>query len=161
MTPDYAIRPAQPGDVAAIAALTDAAYARYVPILGRRPVPMTWDYDRVVAEWQVWVAEDDEYLVGVLVLVPDDRALLIESVAVAPSAQGRGVGRGLLDHAVAVANTQGAETLRLYTNARMTDNIALYRRYGFVITDRKTHRDREIVHMSIDVSAHCGPAGQT
>ena len=149
MKPDWRIRRARPGDANPIAALTDAAYGKYVPVLGRNPAPMDWDYDRLVAEWQAWVAEADERLVGVLLMEPESDAntLWVESVAVSPPRQGRGLGRALLDHAIAEASRQGHSTVRLYTNVKMTENIALYRRYGF----DETKREGSLVYMSIAV----------
>lgn len=145
------LRRAASGDAPAIAALTDAAYANYIPVIGRRPSPMDWDYARLVDEWQVWVVEVGGALAGILLLVPEADALLIESVAVAPEMQGRGLGRGLIDHALAEATRQGFQALRLYTNAKLTENIAMYRRYGFHQTRRQEMDDRTLVHMSIDV----------
>ena len=143
------IRRARLEDTSAIAALTEAAYAKHVPVLGRRPAPMDWDYHRVVAEWQAWVAEDNAHLIGALLMVPEESALLIESIAVFPAAQGRGLGRRLIDHAFIEARRQGLAAVRLYTNARMTDNIAFYGRYGFRESARQISSDRHIVHMEM------------
>jgi hypothetical protein len=40
-TQDVVIRRASPGEAEIVAAITMAAYARYVPLLGRQPRPMT------------------------------------------------------------------------------------------------------------------------
>ena len=42
------IRRAVAGDAAAIAALTRAAYEKWIPVIGRAPKPMTADYDDAV-----------------------------------------------------------------------------------------------------------------
>ena len=47
-------------------------------------------------------------------------------------ARGRGLGRRLLDHAVAEARGLGFRQITLETASCLTDAIAMYRRYGFV-----------------------------
>ena len=130
MSAAWHLRRAASGDAPAIVALTDAAYAKFIPVIGRRPAPMSWDYARLADDWQVWVIEVGDALAGILMLVPKADALLIESVAVAPEMQGRGLGRRLIDHALAEAGRQEFPALRLYTNAKMTENVAPYRRLG-------------------------------
>ena len=57
MSESETLRPAAPDDAAAVAALTDAAYGKFVPRIGRSPMPMTFDYARVIAEHPVWVID--------------------------------------------------------------------------------------------------------
>jgi ribosomal protein S18 acetylase RimI-like enzyme len=68
--------------------------------------------------------------------------MLIESVAVDPRHQGRGLGRRLMALAEAEARRQGRLAVRLYTNAKMTENIALYARLGYRETERRPHETR-------------------
>jgi ribosomal protein S18 acetylase RimI-like enzyme len=131
------LRRATADDVPAITALVTAAYSVYVPRMGRRPMPMLADYGAVVADQETWVAVEDGAVVGVLVLEPEPDSLLVENVAVAPHAQGRGVGRLLLDHAEDRAREHGAGDIRLYTHQTMTENVALYRARGFVDDQRR------------------------
>jgi hypothetical protein len=42
------LRRATPDDAAAVRALVRSAYAKWVPIIGREPVPMTADFDLAV-----------------------------------------------------------------------------------------------------------------
>jgi hypothetical protein len=44
-----ALRRATPPDAPAVRDLTRAAYAKWVPVLGREPLPMTADYDAAFA----------------------------------------------------------------------------------------------------------------
>jgi ribosomal protein S18 acetylase RimI-like enzyme len=92
---------------------------------------MAADYDALVAEGAVWVAVTDEGLVGVLVLRPQVDSLLLENVAVAPPAQGRGLGGALVAFAEERARELGLGAVTLYTNARMTENLALYPALGY------------------------------
>jgi ribosomal protein S18 acetylase RimI-like enzyme len=75
----------------------------------------------------------------VLVLVPEQDAMLLANVAVAPAVRGTGMGRCLLEFAERMAKASGYRHLRLYTHETMTENIALYTRIGYA----ETHRARE------------------
>ncbi len=134
------IRLATQGDLPAIVALTAVAYARYGAVLDAPPLPVTEDYAPRIAAGQVWVAEGPAGAPsGLIVLEHEPDHLLIFSVAVAPERQGEGLGRRLLAWAEAEARAAGVDTLRLYTNARMTRNIALYTRCGYRETGRRAH----------------------
>jgi GNAT superfamily N-acetyltransferase len=56
---------------------------------------------------------------------------IVESVAVAPDAQGMGVGRALMAHALAIAVAQGCYKLALSSNIKRTAAHAFYDRLGF------------------------------
>ena len=73
---------------------------------------------------------------------------MVENVAVAPAFQGRGLGRRLMMHAETLAAGSGRTEIRLYTNARFTENIALYRRLGYRIDREEQLAHRIAVHMS-------------
>ena len=64
------------------------------------------------------VAENE--VVGILVLLPDDGAMLLDNVAVHPDRHGRGYGRALIAFAERVARERGFKAIRLYTNEAMT-----------------------------------------
>lgn len=142
-----ALRPARPADAPAVTALVRAAYARWVPRLGREPAPMTEDDAALIAAGAVTLLEDAGALLGVLVLIPEPDALLIENVAIAPDAQGRGLGGLLLAEAERVGREIGRCRVRLYTNAAMTENIGFYARRGFVETRRATEHGLHRVYM--------------
>lgn len=129
-------RPATPADVPVLERLATAAYEHYVPRIGRPPAPMTADYAAAVATGWTWVAEDDGTPVGLLVLVPARDHMLLENVAVDPTAQGRGVGGALLALAEEQSRAAGFTEVRLYTNEAMTENLTYYPRRGYVETAR-------------------------
>ena len=54
-----------------------------------------------------------------------------------PARKGLGIGRSLLLHAEQEARTLGYASLYLYTNEKMTENIAMYRRAGYVEYERR------------------------
>jgi GNAT superfamily N-acetyltransferase len=131
------IRLALPGEYDAIRALVRASYALYVPRIGREPMPMGDDYHARIAAKEAWVMpREDGTIIGVIVLVDEPDTLLLDNVAVAASEQGKGFGRALIAFAEEEAIRRGLCRLRLFTNVKMTENVALYRRLGFVETHR-------------------------
>ncbi len=130
------IRPATAADVPAIARIVDAAYAPYVPRIGRKPAPMLDDHAARVRDGQVWVFEANGAVAGVAVLLDEADHLLLDNVAVDGAHRGTGVGRALLEFTEAEAVRRGYGEVRLYTNVMMTENVALYRRIGYRETGR-------------------------
>jgi ribosomal protein S18 acetylase RimI-like enzyme len=151
------IRLAQAADRAALEAIVQAAYEPWVPVIGVRPLPMVADYGRVIAAEQAYLLENGE-VDGLIVLVAEDGTLLVENVAVRPERQGRGLGRRLLAFAEFRARTLGLAALRLYTNEKMTANIALYESLGYRETSREDIDGRQVVHLRKDLQ-HSGTAG--
>ena len=141
------IRLAGPDDLTAIETIVHNAYARYVERIGRKPGPMLDDYSRLIQDRRVYVAEERGAINGILALIPQDDALLLDNVAVAPEAQGRGVGRTLLMFAERQAVDAGFERIRLYTNEAMIENIELYRRIGYTETHRAEEHGLRRVYM--------------
>ena len=132
-------RLAEPNDRPAVESIVQAAYGHYVARIGQKPGPMLDDYTALIAERRVHVLEDAEGLLGLLVLIPEPQAMLLDNVALHPRAQRRGFGRLLLDFAETTARTAGYTTIRLYTHVMMTENIALYTNLGY----HETHRGEE------------------
>lgn len=134
------IRPASARDERPICALVRAAYAPYVARMGRAPAPMTADYRALIRAGAVWVAVEQRKIVGVLVLLPQPEALLLENVAVDPKHQRRGIGRALIAFAEEQARQLGLKRVSLYTNERMYENLALYPRLDYVEVGRHSER---------------------
>jgi len=130
---DYVIRRATLADASAVDALTQAAYAKWVPIIGRKPMPMLADYTKAVVDHRVDTIEIEGRLAALVELDLRPDHLLIVNLAVHPEYQGRGLGKMLLAHAESVAREAGLGELRLYTNKLMVVNIALYQRHGYAI----------------------------
>jgi ribosomal protein S18 acetylase RimI-like enzyme len=143
------IRPAYASDADAVRALVRAAYGRWVARFGREPSPMRDDYARRIADGQVWVLEEDAAIIGLIVLKDDPEALMIPNIAVAPVAQGRGHGRRMLAFAEAEAKRRGYQEIRLYVNALMTENIALYQHLGFIEIGRVHGDEPDRVYLSM------------
>lgn len=129
---EYTARAATLDDAADVAACVDAAYAHYIARNGLVPGPMREDYAAVVRDAQVTVVEHAGAIVAVLVLAVAAEGFLLDNVAVAPAHQGTGLGRYLLEYAEAEAVRQGFDSIYLYTQEAMTENLALYERVGYV-----------------------------
>ncbi len=142
---EYSFRSAIGTDVPKVAALVSAAYGQYVERIGILPRPMTDDYAEVIANQQVTVAESHGTIVGVIVLAVDDEGFLIDNVAVDPSYRGKGLGKALLEFAEAEALRAGFDSIHLYTHEKMTENLALYSRIGYVEYDRRSQGDFSLV----------------
>jgi len=134
----HRLRPATESDVPSVAALVDAAYGHYVERIGMLPGPMTNDYADVIRTRQVTVAERQGAIVGIIVLTVTDEGFLVDNVAVHPSHRGTGLGRALLQFAEAEAQRAGFDAIYLYTHEKMTENLALYARIGYVEYDRRS-----------------------
>lgn len=132
------IRLARPDEAAALKAIVEAAYARWVPVIGRRPLPMDDDYAARVSDGDAWVAERESGIAGLVVLEEADRFLLLDNVAVAAAHEGTGLGRALIAFAEAEAARRGFAEIRLYTNVKMARNIALYERLGYARLEEET-----------------------
>lgn len=130
------IRPAEASDEAAILACAEQAYSRFIPRIGRKPAPMLADYRGQIAAGQVWIAEDGSDLAGFIVFAPQGDVMLLENVAVLPTAAGRGIGKALIGCCEAEARRLGLRAISLYTNEKMVENIAIYPKLGYVETRR-------------------------
>ena len=144
------MRLADDDDKAAVAALQQAAYAKNRDLLGCEPLPLQKSIDEIFDEFEVWLLEDvigDGRLLGVLIVEPRRDDLLVWSVAVHPDAQGRGIGKLLLQTAELRARQFGHDVVRLYTGRDLTDLIDWYMRLGFDVEREEELDDRAIVHM--------------
>jgi ribosomal protein S18 acetylase RimI-like enzyme len=146
-------RPATTADATRLNALARAAYAVYLPIIGREPMPMAADWATLLGEQEIWILDEPgggptDFLLGSLALQVRADHVVIWSIAVAPERQRAGIGRALMRFAEQRARALGLGELRLFTNARMTRNIELYRGLGYAETGREDLADRSIVHMS-------------
>jgi ribosomal protein S18 acetylase RimI-like enzyme len=157
--PNVEIRPAILADAARIRDLTRAAYAKWVALIGREPLPMQAAYERAVVEHTIDLLIVDGALAGLVetILRPDH--LWIENVAVAPEQQGRGFGRLLLAHAERRAIQAGRPEIRLLTNQAFAANLELYARRGYIVNRTEPFRGGTTVHMSRRIEPPLARAG--
>ncbi len=134
------IRPATVDDISAIERIVRDAYSPYIQRIGATPGPMLDDYPARIAQGLVHLLLASGDIQALLVLIPEPDCLLLDNIAVSPGAQGKGYGRHLLRFAEDEARRRGLAAIRLYTQEKMTENIGIYRRHGYV----ETHRAEEI-----------------
>ncbi len=146
--PPTAFRRATSSDAVAIRDLTRAAYARWVPLIGREPLPMRVDYDAALLVHRFDVFQRGPDILALIETALRDDHLWIENIAVRPDQQGHGLGRRLLAHAEALAREARRPALRLLTNAAFASNIALYERSGYAVTERAPFLDGVTVSMA-------------
>lgn len=129
---DVTIRPAVPGDAPAVAQCVEEAYSRYIERIGKKPAPMLEDYGQVIENDTVHVLQCGDKLAGVLVLSAQREYILLENIAIVSALQGRSLGKRLMQFAERYAKEQGKREIRLYTNEKMYENIAIYKHCGYI-----------------------------
>lgn len=133
------IRLAEAHDEPNIRDCAEQAYARYVPAIGRKPAPMVADFAAQIAAGAVYVATDEHCTFqGFVVFHAREEHILLESVAVLPSATGRGVGKSLIAFCESAGRERGMQTVQLYTNVMMADNLLIYPKLGYVNVGQRT-----------------------
>lgn len=128
---EVVIRRAEPGDLEALIRLEEAAFTadRMTPRSLARLLRAGRN-DLLVA------AQADGRLSGAVVLLRrrGSRQERVYSLAVDPSARGRGIARALLEAALEAASGRGAERVVLEVRPENGAALALYERAGFVRT---------------------------
>jgi GNAT superfamily N-acetyltransferase len=141
------LRIGRPADVEAIRALTREAYAKWVKVIGREPLPMAADYAEALRKHRFDLLHVGRRLVALIETVPQGDWLLIENVAVRPDFQGHGFGKRLLIQAEELAAAAGLRGTRLYTNKLFAENLRLYASLGYEVEREETLNGGGVVHM--------------
>ncbi len=139
------LRRATAADLPAIKAIIDAAYAKYLTRMDKRPAPMFRDYGPSVEDGTTWVAGSP--VMAVLTLYPREDHLLVENIAIHPDGQGRGLGRALMGFAEQEAARRGFTRMALVTHEAMTENQAIYGRLGYTEVDRRAEDGYRRIYM--------------
>lgn len=137
--PDWTLRDARPDDLGGIAMLYETSGLDAPGSSGLETLRVNYARLMALPGARVLVAcAADGTLVGTLTLfvLPllahrGTPAALVEDVAVHPAAQGRGLGRALVAHALRIAAEAGCYKLALSSNASRTQAHAFYERLGF------------------------------
>lgn len=142
------IRQARIDEAGAIRALVRAAYAKWVPVIGREPRPMLADYEAAVQLHRFDLVEVLGQLVALIETELREGHLWVENIAVQPERQGQGLGRLLLAHAEGQARAAGVVEIRLLTNGKMAANRRLYASVGYVEDREEPFGDGTVVCLS-------------
>ena len=103
----------------------------------------------------IYVATCNRNIVGVYVLLETrPKTIEIMNIAVSEDMQGKGIGKQLLQHAIATAKDQNVYTLEIGTGNSSIFQLALYQKYGFRIFSIdfdyfSKHYEEEIVENGI------------
>lgn len=129
------IRPAREADAAAVSRCVSRAYSFYIDRIGKAPGPMLVDYQQIIRQHEVHVAESADasppVLLGVLVLIISPDQFLLDNIAVAPAFQGVGIGSKLVAVAERRARECGYPRIELYTHELMIENLEMYPKLGY------------------------------
>ncbi|MEO1292581.1 MAG: GNAT family N-acetyltransferase [Pseudomonadota bacterium] len=138
--PDLTVRRASVDDEPALRPLVEAAFAQYTARIGKPTAPVFTNFTAAIVARHVLVAEVDGTILGYVLSFAQGGDWYLDTVAVAPHAQGQGVGRRLIAEAEALGRRSGAKTAALFTNAAMHKNLSLYPRLGYT-EERRGHED--------------------
>jgi diamine N-acetyltransferase len=129
------IRLAVPGDSSDVASLMRRSFIeyedQYTPEGFAATVLRPDQVQARMKEGPMWVALENEAVVGTVSAVLKDEGLYIRSMAVDPLARGKRIGRKLLDRAEAFAVQRECKRLFLSTTPFLSHAIKLYEDYGF------------------------------
>lgn len=146
--PTIELRPAEPWEAAAIKGIVRAAYAKWIPVIGREPLPMQADCQQALRDHLFDVVVENGRIVGLIETIKRGDHIWIENVAVIPEAQGRGIGRRLLARAERQAIAAGCFEARLLTNGAFEANVSLYSRLGYTVDRQEEFMNGTTVYMS-------------
>lgn len=140
-----AIRPFEPGEEALVHRVIEDAFAEWE---SRPPNPFegwrAWALGRSGFEpWMLPVAIADGQIVGAAYLILYSGAGWVQQLAVREDHRGRGLGRGLLQHAFREFFLRGERTSGLSTDSR-TGALTLYEHVGMSVTRSYTHYAKEL-----------------
>ena len=142
------IRRATAQDLDSITHCVEKAYEGYISRVGKRPASMDANFAPLLKDGFIWVADLDNEILGLMVVIENPKAFEIQSVAVLPEVQRRGIGRKLLSLAEDLALQKGCRTLRLYTNTAVPELVTYYAALGYVEEKRGYDRGYHRVYMS-------------
>jgi len=142
------IRLAGLDDAAAVTALTRSAYSKWVPVIGREPLPMRADHAAHIRDHRTDLLFVGENLAALVETIERDDDVLIENVAVDPNFQKRGYGRKMVAYAEQLARAAGLTVVRLYTHQRFEENLRLYASLGYEVEREEAVSGGILIHMA-------------
>lgn len=94
-----------------------------------------------------FVAEDGDRVVGVILSGHDGRRGFIHHTAVLSAYRNRGIGRALVDRALAALEAEGIHKVALVVFERNEDGNAFWEKLGFTVREDLVYRNRALHEM--------------
>ncbi len=144
-TPAFSLREHRPGDMGWVVARHGAVYAaeygwssQIEALTAEIVAGFLKNFDP--ARERCWIAEMDGEPVGSIFLVRDnDETARIRLLIVDPRARGLGIGRRLVEEAIAFARTTGYSRITLWTHSVLTAARMIYLKAGFRLVEEWIH----------------------
>lgn len=133
MSQSIQIRLATTTDLPAIQTCVQLAFAKYLTRMLVPPEPLQKDYQVVLKTATLFVITVAHQCAGLLELHVQPHDLVLKTIAVHPDYQGQALGKRLLQFAESFGKQHHKSEIHLYTNEKMTENIALYQHFGYRI----------------------------
>lgn len=137
--PVLTIRRAKPQDADSLSDCIDAAYSVYASRIADLP-SVSHGIAQTIASSRVWISEIADEIVGGIILVPHEKNMVLENIAVRPDSSEMGVGAALIRQAETDCLEFGLHELRLSTHIDMPENVRLYEHLGWKETGRSGNK---------------------
>ncbi|NNE99321.1 MAG: GNAT family N-acetyltransferase [Pyrinomonadaceae bacterium] len=136
MKSDLLIRKALTGDSEEVAKLLSEAFGPFEDLYTPEAFEATIldgekIRERITEDGVIWVALENEKIIGTVSVVDEVEGLYIRSMAVSLKVQKRGIGQKLIEKVERYAVAKKFEKLYLYTTPFLHGAIRLYERNGF------------------------------
>jgi N-acetylglutamate synthase-like GNAT family acetyltransferase len=141
--PGEPIRLALPDDAPAIASALHRSFAEYESSYTPEAFAATISTPEKILERMnegpIWVALQNDRIVGTVSAVARADSLYVRGMAVDPASRGSGIGRELLERVEEFASQSGFKRLFLSTTPFLSSAIRLYEKHGFRRSDEGPH----------------------
>lgn len=142
---EYLLRDPQPGDMGWVVHKQAQLYAteygwnsEFEALLAE--IVATYLREHDPASDRCWIAEQHGDIIGsVSVVRHDANTAKLRMLYVDASARGLGIGRTLVEEAIAFARSAGYSRMVLWTNAVLHDAVRLYEKAGFALVEEEQH----------------------
>ena len=148
-------RVAEPARYAAdVARIHNAAYRFDVAFRHYSPLEML----RVLENGDVWIAVDSGHVVGFCLLDPDPGMVWLDSIAIDPTHQGRGLGQALAHRALEAADIRPERPAALEVSSVNQTAIKVYQRLGFELRRERRRYSARHGQLAAFIGRHRGPS---
>ena len=143
------LRLARPDDLPHIKQCLDAAFGVYVERMKKKPEAMVTDYRSHIDNKQVYVMDQgSDEISCVLILMPHSDHIYLDTIAISPNHQSKGLGTKMVKFAEDFTIEMGYSELCVCTNIHMHENQRFYSNLGFIEAERKTVNGYDRIYYS-------------